>query len=80
MKFISAWVAKLSKHNYLCIWKMNIKGKILGTSLTSKNDNDISKSYTYIKVHFSFYLNFLLEFFELCDDSIKYENNTLGSI
>ena len=46
---------------------MNIKGKILGTSLTSKNDNDISKSYTYIKVHFSFYLNFLLEFFELCD-------------
>ena len=59
---------------------MNIKGKILGTSLTSKNDNDISKSYTYIKVHFSFYLNFLLEFFELCDDSIRYENNAFGSI
>lgn len=59
---------------------MNIKSKILGTSLTSKNANDISKSYAYIKVHLLFYLNFLLEFFELYDDLIKYENNTFGSI
>lgn len=44
---------------------MNIKSKILGKSLTSKNYNDISKSYTYIEVHLLFYLNFLLEFFEL---------------
>lgn len=48
---------------------MNIKSKTLRASLTFQNDDDISKSYTYIKVNLSFYLNYLD-----CDTSIKNEN------
>lgn len=79
MKFISAWVAKWSKHNYLCIWKVNIKSKILWTSLISKNDDCISKSYTYIKSNLSFYLIFLLELFELYN-FIKTANNSFRNM